>query len=59
MFINSGRVDGVNSKKDEDVHITLMTEEFEYKDKIDKLLGETTGCMILDLGYWKTVCGEK
>ena len=59
MFMNSGRVNGVGSTKDEEVHITLMTEEFECKDKIDKLLRETICCMILDLGCLKTVCGKK
>ena len=35
------------------MHITLMTDHIEFHDKIDKLLGETIGCMILDLGVFE------
>ena len=56
--MNYGR-DEVCFTENEEVHITLMTEQLESDDKIDKLLGETIGCMILDLGCSKTVCGKK
>ena len=59
MYVGSGNVDEGGFTGDEVVHITLMTEKLESDDKINKLLGETIGCMILDLGCSKTVCGKK
>ena len=59
VSMNPGSGDEVGFTRDEEVHITLMTEHIESHDRIDKLLGETVECMNLDLGCSKTVCGKK
>ena len=44
---------------DEEIQITLLANEHGYSDgKIDNLLGETIGYVLLDSGCSKTVCGE-
>ena len=42
----------------EEVHITLMLTAYTKSDRLDILLGETLGCVLLDTGCTKTVCGQ-
>ena len=44
-------------EKDEDVQITLFTEEM-HECYITKFVGETFHCAVLDSGCTKNVCGE-
>ena len=43
---------------EEEVQITLMASDVDFDDRVNILLGETFGAMILDLGCSKTVCGR-
>ena len=45
-------------ENEDEIHITLMAESVS-KDKIDALLGESLGHIILDSGCSKTVCGQQ
>jgi len=42
----------------EEVHITLMAQAEDSNVRMDRLLGETLGKVLLDSGCSKTVCGE-
>ena len=47
-----------NNNDFEEVQITLMASGDRFDEKVESLFGETIGCIILDSGCTKTVCGE-
>ena len=54
---NDSALYSYGEKSEEEIHITLFTQENDAK--MDHLLGETIGCIILDSGCSRTVCGEQ
>jgi transposase InsO family protein len=46
-------------ENDEEVQVTLLTAESDMDSKMNSLLGETIGSVLLDSGCSKTVCGEQ
>ena len=52
---SSGRYEA----NDDEIHITLMASEENLDNKINTLMGESIGSIILDSGCSKTVCGEE
>lgn len=55
---NSHREGNDNNYQNDEVHITLIATEHEFHNKMDTLMGESIGSVILDSGCSKTVCGE-
>ena len=45
-------------EKIEIIQITLMAENCQSNDKFNILMSESIGCVLLDSGCSKTVCGE-
>lgn len=45
--------------EEEEVHITLLAMDDNREKKMDTLLGETIGSVLLDSGCSKTVCGKQ
>ena len=48
-----------DDNNDQEVQITLLTNDNNSDPKMDQLLGETIGSLILDSGCSRTVCGRK
>lgn len=56
--VNSGNPYGKYETPDDEIHITLMAAD-KFDNKMNTLMGESIGSIILDSGCSKTVCGEE